>query len=45
MARSNLERFHLRLALVAYFRHIFGVKDIHDPSSVRNFYNMLGERA
>lgn len=41
MARSALERFKRRLALVAYFRHIFGVDDIHDPQSVRAFYNAL----
>jgi len=27
--RSSLNRFQRRLALVAYFRHVFGVKDIH----------------
>lgn len=41
MAPSALERFKRRLALVAYFRHIFGVRDVHDPQSVREFYNGL----
>ena len=41
MPRNALERFQRRLALVAYFRHVFGVKDVHDPQSVRDFYDML----
>jgi len=41
---SSLDRFGRRLALSAYFRHLFGVKDIHDLQSVRDFYNMLKEQ-
>ncbi|MEA3350351.1 MAG: DEAD/DEAH box helicase family protein, partial [Chloroflexota bacterium] len=44
MARSNLEKFKLRLILVDYFRHCFGVTDIHDPKSVRAFYRDLAKR-
>ena len=44
MSRSSLDRFQRRLALVAYFRHRFGVKDIHDLQSVRDFYNMLKQQ-
>ncbi len=45
MARSALEKFQCRLALVDYFRHIFGVEDINDPASVRRFYDALeGQR-
>ncbi len=41
MARSALERFQRRLALVAYFRHVFGVEDVNDPRSVASFYDTL----
>ncbi len=41
MSHSSLDRFQRRLALSAYFRHCFGVGDVHDPQSVRAFYNML----
>ena len=41
MASSSLARFQRRLALAAYFRHLFGVEDVHHPQSVREFYNML----
>ncbi len=41
MVRSALEHFQRRLALVAYFRHVFGVEDVHDPQSVRRFYDLL----
>ncbi|MDY6874704.1 MAG: DEAD/DEAH box helicase family protein [Chloroflexota bacterium] len=44
MPPSSLDRFERRLALSAYFRHLFGVKDIHAPQSVRNFYNTLKEQ-
>lgn len=44
MPRSTLERFQRRLALVAYLRHVFGVRDVHDPQSVRAFYDMLGQQ-
>jgi len=39
-----LDRFQRRLALVAYFRHVFGVKHIHDPQAVRAFYDMLKQQ-
>ena len=45
MPRSSLERFQRRLALVAYFRHLFGVQDVHDPRSVHDFYTALKEQA
>jgi len=41
MATSALERFQQRLALVDYFRHVFGVEDVTDPRSVRSFYDAL----
>lgn len=41
MARSSLARFQRRLALAAYFRHLFGVEDVHDPQSVRALYNLF----
>jgi hypothetical protein len=41
MARSGLEKFQCRLALVDYFRHAFGVEDVNDPTSVRRFYDAL----
>jgi hypothetical protein len=41
MVHSSLERFQHRLALSAYFRHRFGVQDVHAPASVCAFYNML----
>jgi hypothetical protein len=45
LASSALERFKARLALTAYFRDAFGVGDIHDPRSVRDFYGALeGQR-
>ena len=44
MARSALERFQRRLALVAYFRHVFGVEDITDPRSVASFYDTLEQQ-
>lgn len=44
MPVSTLERFRSRLALVAYFRHIFGVKDVHDHESVREFYDGLSKQ-
>ncbi|MCG2768397.1 MAG: DEAD/DEAH box helicase family protein [Anaerolineae bacterium] len=45
MAGSTLERFERRLALVAYFRHVFGVEDVLDPDSVRRFYDSLEQLA
>jgi len=44
MARSLLEHFQHRLALVAYFRHVFGVEDVHDPQSVRRIYDLLKDQ-
>ncbi|MEA3309587.1 MAG: DEAD/DEAH box helicase family protein, partial [Chloroflexota bacterium] len=44
MAHSNLEKFSLRLILVAYLRYTFGVKDIDDPRSVREYYRALARR-
>jgi hypothetical protein len=44
VASSSLDRFQRRLALSAYLRHRFGVRDIRDPHSVRAFYNMLREQ-
>ncbi|MBN1139359.1 MAG: DEAD/DEAH box helicase family protein [Anaerolineae bacterium] len=44
MSRTSLDRFQRRLALVAYFRHVFGVEDVHDPRSVRAFYDMLKQQ-
>jgi len=44
MAANSLRRFQRRLALVAYFRHLFGVSDVHDPTSVRRFYSQLREQ-
>jgi hypothetical protein len=44
VASSSLDRFQRRLALSAYFRHRFGVRDMRDPQSVRAFYNMLREQ-
>ena len=44
MAGNSLRRFQRRLGLVAYFRHVFGVSDVHDPVSVRRFYNQLKEQ-
>ena len=41
MPDSALERFRHRLSLVAFFRYVFGVEDVHDPQSVREFYNGL----
>ncbi len=42
MARSDLDKFRLRLALVDYFRDVFGVTDVTDRESVRRFYDELG---
>jgi hypothetical protein len=44
VASSSLDRFQRRLALSAYFRHRFGVRDMRDPQSIRAFYNMLREQ-
>jgi len=44
VSRTSLDRFQRRLALVAYFRHVFGVKDVHDPRAVRAFYDMLKQQ-
>lgn len=44
MPRNTLDRFQRRLALVAYFRHVFGVKDALDPQAVRAFYDMLKQQ-
>ncbi|MEA3407333.1 MAG: DEAD/DEAH box helicase family protein [Chloroflexota bacterium] len=44
MARSDLEKFQRRLALVDYFRHVFGVEDVNDPDAVRRFYDTLEEQ-
>jgi hypothetical protein len=41
MARSALEKFQCRLALVDYFRHIFGVDDVNDAEAVKRFYDAL----
>jgi hypothetical protein len=41
---SSLDRFQRRLALVAYFRHVFGVNDALDPQAVRAFYDMLKQQ-
>lgn len=44
MARSALEKFQQRLALVDYFRYVFGVKDINEPASVIRYYSALEEQ-
>jgi len=44
MPHNTLDRFQRRLALVAYFRHVFGVKDPLDPQAVRAFYDMLKQQ-
>lgn len=44
MARSALEKFQLRLSLVDYFRHVFGVKDVNKPNSVIRYYRALEEQ-
>lgn len=44
MARSALEKLKCRLSLVDYFRHVFGVKDVNDPGSVRQYYDTLAGR-
>lgn len=41
MARSDLDKFRLRLALVDYLRDAFGVEDVTDYSTVRDFYKQL----
>ena len=52
MAANSLRRFQRRLALVAYFRHLFGVGDVHDihrypgpaaPPVEKNRAAVLGE--
>ena len=45
MAGSTLARFERRLALVAYFRHVFGVDDVLDPARVRRFYDSFEQLA
>ncbi len=45
MSHTSLESFERRLALVAYFRHVFGVEDALDPASVRLFYDSLEQLA
>jgi len=45
MSYTTLERFERRLALVAYFRHVFGVEDVLEPASVRRFYDSLEQLA
>ncbi len=44
MARSALEKFKCRLALVDYFRHVFGVGDVNDPDAIERFYKALEEQ-
>jgi len=44
MARSGLETFERRLALVDYSRHVFGVEDVNDPGAVKRFYDALEEQ-
>ncbi|EMA54879.1 DEAD/DEAH box helicase family protein [Halococcus thailandensis] len=43
MARSDLDKFRLRLALVDYFRDAFGVEDTTDYATVRRFYDELNQ--
>ena len=43
MARNDLDKFRLRLALVDYFRDIFGVADVTDRDAVRRFYDELNQ--
>jgi hypothetical protein len=44
VASSALERFQRRLALVAYFRHVFGVGDPRDAEEVGQFYDALKQQ-
>jgi len=43
MARSDLDKFRLRLALVDYFRDAFGVSDVTDREAVRRYYDELNQ--
>lgn len=43
MPRSDLDRFRMRLALVDYFRDMFGVADVTDYQTVRQFYDELNQ--
>jgi hypothetical protein len=43
MARSDLDKFRLRLALVDYFRNAFGVDDVTGRDAVRRFYDELNQ--
>ncbi len=43
MPPSRLEAFKRRLALTAYFRQLFGLRDFLNPKSVRSFYMELSE--
>lgn len=43
MARSDLDKFRLRLALVDYFRDAFGVADVTDREAVRRYYDELNQ--
>ena len=43
MARSDLDKFRLRLALVDYFRDVFGVSDVTEREAVRRYYDELSE--
>jgi len=41
MARSDLDRFRMRPALVDYVRDVFGVADVTDRDAVRRFYHAV----
>lgn len=41
MASNALQRFQQRLALVAYMRYRFGVQEIHNQQSMREYTNAL----
>ncbi|MBP8123746.1 MAG: DEAD/DEAH box helicase family protein [Caldilineaceae bacterium] len=43
MATNALDRFKQRLSLVTYYRHIFGVADVHDPRSVETYHKALAD--
>lgn len=43
MARSDLDKFRLRLVLVDYFRDAFGVSDVTDREAVRRYYDELNQ--
>lgn len=41
MPLTDLQKFQRRLALAEYFCQVFGVKDINESGSVRDFYELL----